>query len=119
MLKLKTTSQFTVPIERGTMQSIVRIAIYDVNIGTNNIIVEGHYYRLDEDSNAVILSKINKTITKEQFILMEELLPELESSTGLIDNIDQRIREVAFLMLQMEERTNFGTAASDFVIDTE
>jgi predicted transcriptional regulator len=117
MLKLKTTSQFTVPIERGTIQSIVRMSIDNICIDENNIRVVGYYYRIDENENIIVLSKIDKLILKEQYEAIEANLSELTSNESLFSNFNQRLNELTFILLQMEETTNYGTYATSWEAD--
>ena len=118
MLKLKTTSQFTVPTERGIIQSIIRMTIDKIELDNNNIIVSGYYYRIDENESIIVLSKINKLILREQYEGIETNLAELNSNESLFYNLNQRLNEITFFMLQIEQTENFGTLATDWEIDT-
>lgn len=121
MLKLKTTSNFWVPVRRGTLNVIVRMVIHSVTFDTNNIIVKGNYYYKDENGNdnLIVDGEINLLKTKESLSELQSILPELESSTDIFSNVDQRTKDFAYAILTLEAGLNYGTVASDWVIDND
>jgi len=116
MLKLRTTTEFTVPTERGVTQSIIRMSIDGIECDINNIRVKGYYYRIDNDA-IIVMSKIDKLILKSDYEAIEANLAALESTTSLFANFNQRLTELTFILLQMEETTNYNTLSTDWEID--
>jgi len=119
MLKLKTTTEFQVPYGRGFKSAIVRMILDDLIIRKNGVTTTGYYYILDENNNVVQLDKIDATTLKEQIWLAEAVLPEMESSTDFYANAEQRLLQFVMLRLTQEAGVNYGTVASDWVIDED
>jgi hypothetical protein len=120
MIKLKTKTEFTIPTERGTKQSIVRLIVHNLQIDNNNIKANGYYYYIEikgEVESVVILSRLGDNsmaqFSKLQY-LEENMLPKLNSDSSLKANIMQRLEEITLLQIEQEAKENFGTVASDW-----
>lgn len=120
MIKLKTKTEFTIPTERGTKQSIVRLIVDNLQIDNNNIKANGYYYYIDikdEVESVVILSRLGNNSMVQFSTLQyieENMLPKLNSNYSLKDNITQRLEEITLLQIEKEAKNNFGTSASDW-----
>lgn len=120
MLKLKTKTEFTAPIDRGTVQTIIYFIIDGLFIDKNNIVPKGYYYWYDEEGN--IYQRHIKDITLLSTVKQledNEVVPVLESTTNIYDNVIQRLKELVHLQMTTEEPNNFGTVASDFIEDND
>ena len=51
--------------------------------------------------------------------MVESGLPTMPSNTNLFTDLSQRLKEFTFFNLGLESGTNYGTAASDWEVDTE
>ena len=119
MLKLKTKTEFTVPTERGTTSSIVRLIIDKLEIDINNITAKGYYYYFDADGVFHQLDKIDKMYLWSDVAMVESGLPTMPSNSNLFTDLSQRLKEFTFFNLGLEAGTNYNTAASDWEVDTE
>jgi len=121
MLKLRTKTAFTIPAKRGVTNSIVRLIIDGLKIDNNNIVASGYYYFYDENGDVVKLDDIAGTPMLWDNIEAAEfnLLPALESTANLKDNIMQRLTEFVFIRLQEENGVNYATIRADWEIDLD
>lgn len=122
MLKLRTKTEFTVPTERGTTNAIVRFIVERLEIDANNVRPIGYYYRLDENGQPVILAKIGNSSMKQWEtveVVETSMLGVMTSQTSLKANLMQRLFEFTMLQIQQEGTENYGTASTDWEIDTE
>ena len=102
------------------MQTIIHFIIDGLFIDKNNIAPKGYYYWYDE--NGVICQRHIKDITLLSTVKELEysgVVPSLESTTNIYDNIIQRLAEFTHLQMLAEEGTNFGTTASDWEVEIE
>jgi len=113
MITLKTTTTKDLPTEnRGTINTYLYLTITDVKIGTV-IIPKGYYYYKDENDIAHKLPNkgdINATIKLSDFEGFETQAPQLNSSYSSIDNIKQRMVELA--MVKIDTELQAGTVAN-------
>lgn len=126
MLKLKTKTEFQVPHDRGVKSVIVRMIISHFSmIDINNIKLEGYYYFLDEQGNAVKLpnSDFGQNAMKQwsdiEALENANIVSVFESTKNLKSNLLQRLKELTLIQLQQEAGENYGTIVSDWEEDIE
>jgi hypothetical protein len=117
MLKLRTKTVFNIPTKRGVTEGIIYFIIDKILVDANNITPKGYYYYLDENQQPIKLDDIN---TLKEWAIVEQvetnLLSELNSTTSLQANLQQRLQEFTMLQLEQENGENYGTLASDWEI---
>jgi hypothetical protein len=120
MYRLKTNGNFIAPIDRGTVSTVIRFIIDGLFIDKNNITPKGYYYWYDE-SGKIYQRHIGDITLLETVKQLEdsETVPSLQSNVNIYDNVIQRLGELTKLQMIAEEGQNFGTLASDWVIDTD
>ena len=120
MIQLRTNKEVTIPIERGTIQGIVRLIIDKVELDNNNIKAMGYYYHLEENGTIKKLSGFgnNSMVQWETLNYLEaNLLQPFQSETYLKENILQRLKEATLLQIDKEAYENYGTIADDWEDD--
>lgn len=120
MIKLKTTSKktFTNPQSRGNVTEFVYLK---VNVDALHPVIKasGYYYFIDASGQVIKLDNIKKqVISYDQLDQLEaNLLPSLNSSFSLIDNVKQRLEEVTKYVIDQEvaegKVLNYGIASSN------
>ena len=122
MLKLKTTTQFQVPTQRGVVTTTVRLIVNSIKMETNNVYVEGYYYAFDANGAMIHKSDFGGNSMKqwEDIELAENnILPDLSSVKNLKANAVQRLEELLKAQITAEYPDNYGTTGNDWVIDND
>lgn len=120
MLKLKTKTEFEVPVKRGVVTAIVRLIIDGLFIDKNNVTAKGYYYYIDENNQVIQLpdGQVNKLMLISDIRQLEPSLPAITSS--FFDEITiQRLKEFVFLDLQSANGSNYGALSTDWEIDND
>lgn len=126
MLKLKTKTEFQVIDGRSIKYVIIRMITSHISLlDINNVKVEGYYYYINEEGQVIKLSDFGANSLKlwDDITALENMpespLLDFSSNRNLKTVFMQRLKELTFLQLQIEEMDNYGTIASDFIIDND
>jgi hypothetical protein len=118
MLKLRTKTEFPIPLKRGVIQGIVRLIIERLEIDINNIRAIGYYYYLDENNSVEKLDDIKSFEQWETILVTEQnLLNPISSQISLEAVLKQRVIEFTMLQLTKESGENYGTTPDDWEED--
>lgn len=120
MKTFKTKTAINFPFGREIKNSILYYTVEKVSIDANNLIPErGYYYFIDENNNPVIVSETKGTVTLiSNLETLEPVLPTLVSQVHFIQNLYQRIQEMFFFQIDIDEQSglSFGTTSDDWEV---
>lgn len=126
MLKLKTKTEFQVAEERGVKSVIIRMITSSISLlDINNVKVEGYYYYINENQEIVKLSDfgVNSLKLWDDITYLENIedspLSDFSSNRNLKTVFLQRLQELTFLQLKIEETDNYSTLMTDWEIDND
>lgn len=122
MLKLKTNKTFIVPSGRGVIEVVVRLIVENITFDKNNAKVNGHYYFIDVNKQAIKLDYFgaNSLVQKETLEYLEEnVLIQFQSTKSTYSNLTQRVKELTLMQIEQESPINYGTSAIDWVDDID
>lgn len=126
MLKLKTKTEFQVIDGRSIKYVIIRMITSHISLlDINNVKVEGYYYYINEDEQVIKLSDFGTNSLKlwDDITYLENIedspLENFSSNRNLKTVFLQRLQELTFLQLNIEETDNYGTLMTDWEVDND
>lgn len=124
MHRLKTNTAKTVADPRTqfttSVTEVVRLTVEKHEIMSQNVVVRGKYFFLDDNNDPVVLSQFDSAPkASADIIALENTLPDLTSAKSSLAGIYERTPALTMATLEAQNPKKYGIETNEWVEDND